>query len=82
MYDRFCFFSLFLLLPSASNPIYRAVYRLVTTVFCSGGLLAVIFGLMSFNRIGPNLERSLGELHDFGQRPSRRLLPPMFWGSG
>ncbi|CAM9558414.1 unnamed protein product [Ectocarpus sp. 12 AP-2014] len=36
------------------------VYRLVTTVFCSGGLLTVIFGLMSFNTVGPNLERSLG----------------------
>eukprot|EP00752_Nemacystus_decipiens_P009960 g8883.t1 len=36
------------------------VYRLITTVFCSGGLLTVIFGLMSFNRIGPNLERSFG----------------------
>eukprot|EP00903_Cladosiphon_okamuranus_P021424 g19693.t1 len=36
------------------------VYRLITTVFCSGGVMTVIFGIMSFNRIGPNLERSLG----------------------
>ncbi|CAN0014631.1 unnamed protein product [Scytosiphon promiscuus] len=40
------------------------VYRVVTTVFCSGGLLTVIFGLMTFNRVGPNLERSLGELRN------------------
>ncbi|CAM9877872.1 unnamed protein product [Pylaiella littoralis] len=36
------------------------VYRIVTTVFCSGGIVTVVFGLMTFNRIGPNLERSLG----------------------
>jgi len=43
------------------QPIQRKVWRLLTTVFCSGGLLTIIFGVMSFNRIGPNLERSLGE---------------------
>ncbi|CAM9357980.1 unnamed protein product, partial [Choristocarpus tenellus] len=36
------------------------VYRLVTSAFCSGGFLTVIFALMSFNQMGPRLEGSLG----------------------
>eukprot|EP00904_Undaria_pinnatifida_P002758 jgi/Undpi1/12483/HiC_scaffold_5.g02154.m1 len=36
------------------------VYRVATTVFCSGSVLTVIFGLMSFNSLGPKLERSYG----------------------
>lgn len=38
-----------------------AVYRLVTSVFSMAGPISLIFGLMSFNQVGPRLERSLGE---------------------
>ncbi|CAM9515852.1 unnamed protein product [Ascophyllum nodosum] len=36
------------------------VYRLVTSVFGGHSMLGLVFGLMSFNQVGPKMESSLG----------------------